>query len=334
MKFYYGIEKNDQIHIFQYISDGIQIAQNKFVYKISADSFERRFFVTDDYVIYSNDRYMTHLYNRQTNENTCIYLNRTFNQFIFDNRIYFFDEDDRVPLRYIKLDDVFDGPSFKKFHEFIGGKVWTKHFYHDIVIQTKGGFFTAEDNAMKEESNFSFKKTNYNGDVPIQYTLKTNNLIKLSEFEVCADTELTAFEVCGDTVYAAIYIGIHNAKPKLGTYYYHIIKKIFRSDIIDFHIFEKSVYIYEIQATEWMVAVLIAEKNNVEFYTLNGKRVLRANGFFEHIYKVGAGAFVLATDKAAYLYDWKSKPEYAKPMIYNVTKICDGKISSVQPNIT
>jgi len=94
-------------------------------------------------------------------------------------------------------------------------------------------------------------------------------------------------------------------------------------------------YIGVIQATKWMVAVLIhsCAEDRVEFYTLNKRRICSIPSSYSNIYKVADGAFVLTSNAGSYLYEWQSKPNAAGDMYDIKTKLYDGMILAVQPNV-
>ena len=97
MDFYYCVEDggsiesgNEPNRIVHYVSKPGQSGQHKTVLSdVPMDGGWRRYFVTDDYVVYCKDTYKTFLHNRKTKKDAYVMSTCTRTHFIVDGKVFF-----------------------------------------------------------------------------------------------------------------------------------------------------------------------------------------------------------------------------------------------------
>jgi len=175
-----------------------------------------------------------------------------------------------------------------------------------------------------------FSKTDYSGDISEAARLKHSG-------------RDVYFDVCNDTIYAAVDVFDENGGNSFGRGG-QVIKRVSKHEIEDFLEFkgfshlggaDLGSFVWAIQATSWIVAILIYEKDGktaANFYTLDGQLLLSVREKFRNIFKVANGAFVLTANDASHLYMWDKKPD-GSGAFHSATKILDKGITWVQPKL-
>lgn len=348
MDFYYSISAGkckdsdyELNQIIQYSAKPGQRAQQKTVLDLPIDSDWRRFFATKDYIVYCKHTYTTCLYDRKAEDDKDIHITDTctHSHFIVNGQVFYHNQENGATLNSIKLDDVLNHDVYDKDRvtrtliktASSSSSSWADG---DRVIHSNGGFYTIHRSGISEGRRMQWliiNKTSYNGE--------TREVGRAKHTQ-----DHLYFDVCDDIVYAVVdEVDEHSASIyNPGN---QVIKRINTRSIEDFPVFRGFSHllldrkyassIVAIQATRWIIALLIREKDkgvSANFYDLNGQLLRSEYGNFKNIFKVANGAFVVTSDHASYLYEWQRKSDGTMAP-GAITGLSNKKILWVQPKL-
>jgi len=208
MKFYYCIESNGENwergdkRIIECVTTPKQAIKQNIIFESDIEQSWRHFYVTDEYIFYCKNGYHICLFNRKTCVDIHIAKICSHNHFIIDDIFYFYDQDDRIPLCCITLQDILESyynplqrkvntydSSFRAFAEKVKILVDKNenifpyaNSQNDIaVIHSNGGFFTAKETREYESERMQsvvFTKTDYSGRSSIRFMSNIQNITR------------------------------------------------------------------------------------------------------------------------------------------------------------
>jgi len=344
LSFYYCVYSgNEQGKILFYEREVADKPTNELVLKVTLDIPDRRFFVTDEYVFFSNGSYKTYLYNRKDKKTEQISCRRTSNHYIIDDTLFCRDCDDNIGLIALPIKNTlfteYDESDWKAIIKTTGFA--SQYTYGDWVKWNNCGFYSRE----WTNSGELFTKINMDG-----------SLLYEKSFTV-KDSDVTAFDVYNDVIYfvqaietenwphtAQIVRSINFCMLDIENSLDEIIeiveeyteKKQLPYSLITFDNFFhhfNNPHVAEICVSEYVIAVRIwggerdwdKEGHRIEFYTKRGKFIAKVIGFYKRIFAVHNQVFILTNEKETQIcYVYKNRIE--------CRLFCDGEIV-VQPTI-
>ena len=301
LDFYYCIEYDDyeQGEIFRYTRKGMSKPSIESVLKVSLDIPFRRFYVTEDYVLYCDGSHMTYLYNRSTGMRHLASRYRTSNHLIIREFLLCRHDDDGIALGVLPLSKVpeYGYPDESEWCLVIQTAGVSSHYIAgDSVMYSNGGYFHRE----WTEMGWRFSKTDIYGKVLFEKTIK------------CEKDDITAFTVCNDNIFYIKTVEFEmddwpQSAQEIRVIRCDDVSQTVEADvpIVVFKRFwhhMNNPHIQEICVTNSVIAVRIwkgerdwdNEGIRVEFYSQNGEFIAKVIGEYNKVFTVADGVFILS----------------------------------------